>query len=981
MKLKRLYIGDFGILRNQILDKLNPGIVVVGGKNRAGKSTFMEVLRNLAWGFSVKCRYPANSGKYEVSCDLETEDGELYTSKILGYAEPTLSIITRKGMRSGGEEASDIAMNKVVAGDVNMSGPVTSMRELYSIDPFLYKSIFTINLNQLQRVPPDLDNKSDSERLQAILLGAGLSDYVQLPRIAAGIMKEADRIGGRNGSARVKMFSPHYSNIEEGIKQKNKALGQVETYLKKKKELAELNISISKVEEERKELLAKISVMDVLKSNFHVYREMKECETSLDNHEGSAFAQDFPFDLLEEAKTLKIQYLELIEEKEQKLDLFKSMTGRDDTDEIRNLLKNNEEKLKRFSMNISGLKERIIAFKNDLKDISLNKENLLMKMKKANSAWKESDWEYIKGIQTDISAENKIKNLAEAFRTAEKSASALEKDLELLKKQKELLEANLSFKNLSGLDKSLIYALCWLACFIIAGVGLYFIAPLLSIICTAAAVSGALLFILNGMFKTRSKKEEVLKLRNELTDTVVNLECKEEELLRIQGEKEKYLNQLSEWKKLLLLDESAAPETLISSMSVLQDLQDRILKLEGDIRKNVSAVREIRRILSEYCEVLEGHEGLEGKKTFESQSDLMENQAEIFAGIEKWHSYLKPAEELLSLERREAQLVDKLGLLLKNRSFPEQAAAKEMITSFVSQGEAASEYKKLKLEKEQMGTKLLQAFKMQHVRDAINLVAGVEVNWEADVMEGVEKLFEKYLPLDEINRNYDEYTNRLKVFDIESEKAKKDRISCINEIEQLSASGNLEKAQKRIDEARSALKPLAINYAVNSAAAAVLEKVQADFLGKMHEELLGKAAGIFSRLTGGEYTRILPPPQLTATDLQVENAEGVLADTADILSRGTCEQLYLSVRLSRIMETKPALPVIIDDSLVNFDASHTKQTVKILSELSRSHQIFIMTCHPELIEYVASMTEAQYWKLEGGSFSLIGSKELSAYLS
>ena len=160
----------------------------------------------------------------------------------------------------------------------------------------------------------------------------------------------------------------------------------------------------------------------------------------------------------------------------------------------------------------------------------------------------------------------------------------------------------------------------------------------------------------------------------------------------------------------------------------------------------------------------------------------------------------------------------------------------------------------------------------------------------------------------------------------------------------------------------------------------MLEKVQKDFLEKTHDELLKKAAGIFGRMTGGDYARILPPPKLTDFDFQVETTGGILVDTANVLSRGTCEQLYLSVRLSRILETRPALPVIIDDSFVNFDTSHTKQVVKILSELSESHQIFILTCHPELVDYVAETIKAQYWKLESGSFSLSGSKELSKYL-
>jgi len=42
MKIRRLYIGDFGIIRNQLLSDIGGGLVVIGGPNRAGKTSFMQ---------------------------------------------------------------------------------------------------------------------------------------------------------------------------------------------------------------------------------------------------------------------------------------------------------------------------------------------------------------------------------------------------------------------------------------------------------------------------------------------------------------------------------------------------------------------------------------------------------------------------------------------------------------------------------------------------------------------------------------------------------------------------------------------------------------------------------------------------------------------------------------------------------------------------------------------------------------------------
>ena len=75
--------------------------------------------------------------------------------------------------------------------------------------------------------------------------------------------------------------------------------------------------------------------------------------------------------------------------------------------------------------------------------------------------------------------------------------------------------------------------------------------------------------------------------------------------------------------------------------------------------------------------------------------------------------------------------------------------------------------------------------------------------------------------------------------------------------------------------------------------------------------------------------------------------------SAEHLSRGTREQLYLAFRLAVIQdfgETRRALPLIVDDILVNFDLERTRGTLRLLSTLSERHQVIAFTCHPWLRE-------------------------------
>ncbi|MDQ3683499.1 MAG: hypothetical protein M3352_10595, partial [Bacteroidota bacterium] len=82
------------------------------------------------------------------------------------------------------------------------------------------------------------------------------------------------------------------------------------------------------------------------------------------------------------------------------------------------------------------------------------------------------------------------------------------------------------------------------------------------------------------------------------------------------------------------------------------------------------------------------------------------------------------------------------------------------------------------------------------------------------------------------------------------------------------------------------------------------------------------------------------------------------AKQIDQLSRGTKEQLLISLRLGFIDEyenTTEPLPLIVDEVLVNFDPVRAKQTAKILHEFAENRQILIFTCHPVTKDYFENL--------------------------
>ena len=104
-------------------------------------------------------------------------------------------------------------------------------------------------------------------------------------------------------------------------------------------------------------------------------------------------------------------------------------------------------------------------------------------------------------------------------------------------------------------------------------------------------------------------------------------------------------------------------------------------------------------------------------------------------------------------------------------------------------------------------------------------------------------------------------------------------------------------------------------------------------------------------MTRGRYQRVLVP--IGEPRLEVEDIKGHMQDT-EKLSRGTAEQLYLSMRLAFIREYARyagPLPLVMDDILVNFDPERAKAAIDVFKHIAATHQILFFTCHPHVSQW------------------------------
>ncbi|MBI5237903.1 MAG: AAA family ATPase [Deltaproteobacteria bacterium] len=112
--------------------------------------------------------------------------------------------------------------------------------------------------------------------------------------------------------------------------------------------------------------------------------------------------------------------------------------------------------------------------------------------------------------------------------------------------------------------------------------------------------------------------------------------------------------------------------------------------------------------------------------------------------------------------------------------------------------------------------------------------------------------------------------------------------------------------------------------------------------------VLERTSEIFKNITGNGFKRVIFP--LDGATIKVERADGSTIDE-ELLSRGTLEQLYLSLRLAHLdvyHRDKPSIPLVMDDVLVNFDPSRAARTAAALTDFSEDAgiQVLFFTCHP-----------------------------------
>ncbi len=174
-----------------------------------------------------------------------------------------------------------------------------------------------------------------------------------------------------------------------------------------------------------------------------------------------------------------------------------------------------------------------------------------------------------------------------------------------------------------------------------------------------------------------------------------------------------------------------------------------------------------------------------------------------------------------------------------------------------------------------------------------------------------------------------------------------------NELKRMSGGANAAEAMEKAEGILAGIKKDAERYLRLRLASSILNYEIERYRQRKQSPLLKRAGEIFSRLTLNSF--------LSVEIDYADNDKAVLVCVrpsgeklgVDAMSEGSCDQLYLSLRLATLekyLDENEPLPFIVDDILVNFDDRRAESALKVLKGFAEKTQVIFFTHHSHLIE-------------------------------
>ncbi|MFC7062648.1 ATP-binding protein [Halobacillus seohaensis] len=200
----------------------------------------------------------------------------------------------------------------------------------------------------------------------------------------------------------------------------------------------------------------------------------------------------------------------------------------------------------------------------------------------------------------------------------------------------------------------------------------------------------------------------------------------------------------------------------------------------------------------------------------------------------------------------------------------------------------------------------------------------------------------------EISFQLEKQEQDIQQVNLEQKDLQQERANYSHKKDQLESSDHLSSLNHQYELDRAQFNEQAKEWATYKIALDVLEKTKEIYQNNYLPHVLEVAKQYFRKITLGKYVNLYLDP--LHQKIMVKDCNEYHYTTEE-LSRGTADQLYISLRLAlaKTLSSDFAVPFLVDDAFVHFDEARLSIMLEIFNELSSSNQILLFTWRKDLL--------------------------------
>ncbi len=421
MHIKELHIDGFGIFIDLDLKDLPNGLVLLSGENESGKTTMMEFIRTMLFGFKRKGSHndypPLRGGEHGGKIQVIMQDGSNY---VISQSRQTA---------------------KIVSPDGELSKEAFFDRYFKGIDRLTFERVFAIGLQELQGLDV-LSQENVRTRLLSASSGLGIASVSDVMR---NIDRELSALVKPHGKQQI------INSLARELKEKEKEIKEIQS---KPMEYAKCKLELDKLEQELTELRDKSLL--IKRRLGHIGQLLQACDpwvkvcSAENNVKELEFAHNFPVNGLERFEDLKNEIEELKLE-EGSLEIENNKINRKISNiTIDSNILDQKENIERLYSEREKLASALEDYPRINKNMELSEDDLKRRLRELGKDWESQE---VKEVDTSIQVRHYVQEIGNKINICERKrdqvSAKLENHTELVNELKmRLTEAQNSLNSL-----------------------------------------------------------------------------------------------------------------------------------------------------------------------------------------------------------------------------------------------------------------------------------------------------------------------------------------------------------------------------------------------------------------------------------------------------------------------------------------------------------------------------------------------------